>query len=326
VDHIETLLAKLDDRHQQALRWYLDRAGQEHSWPQPIEVAGQKTLLATKAKGIYKPQWSKYTLSVRQTLGGPYPDKSPVERPDGTWSYEYFQENADHTARDKEFTNLGLVACWKDRVPVGVMRQVSGKPHVRYRVLGLALVTGWTAGHFSLEGFSPSGAYREHAPTPEVDVLVTIEDDGPGAREAFDPARVKDARERLKAFVVRRLGQPAFREMLIRLYRGRCALTSCDVVQVLEAAHVTPYRGPDTNEATNGILLRADIHTLFDQGLIAIDPTTRQVIIAPILKGTSYGELEGKVVAEPSDPDRKPSDAALVEHLRWMKLRTLGEG
>lgn len=321
MNHIESFLAKLDDRHRQALRWYLDRAGQEHPWPQPIEIAGQQTLLATQAKGIYKPEWTKYALSVRQTLGGPYPDKPPVVRPDGTWSYEYFQENADPTARDKEFTNRGLLACRDDRVPVGVMRQVNGKPHVRYRVLGLALVTGWNAGHFYLEGFSPSGAYYEPVPAD-----VTTADDEPGAREAFDPARVKDARERLMAFVVRRLGQPAFRDMLLKLYRRRCALTGCDVIEVLEAAHVTPYRGAHTNQATNGILLRADIHTLFDLGLIAIDPTTRQVIIAPALKGTTYGELEGKVVAEPSDPDLKPSDAALVEHLRWMKLRTLGQG
>lgn len=326
MDHIETLLAKLDDRHRQALRWYLDRSGQEHSWPKPVEINGQQTLLATQAKGIYKPGWTKYALSVRQTLGGPYLDLDPVVRPDGTWSYKYFQENSEPSARDEEFTNRGLVACWDDRVPVGVMRQVSGKPHVRYRVLGLALVTGWDEGYFFLEGFSPSGSCRALGPAAQVDVLITIEDDELSAKEAFDPARVKDARERVLASVVRRLGQPQFRNMLIKLYRGRCALTSCDVLEVLEAAHVTPYRGAETNHATNGILLRSDIHALFDLGLIAIDPTTRQVIIAPALKGTAYSELEGKVVAEPSEPDLQPSVAALVEHLRWTKLRSDDEG
>lgn len=317
MEHVEAFLAKLDDRHQQALRWYLDRTGEEHVWPQPLEIAGQQTLLATKAKGIYKPQWTKYALSVRQTLDGPYLDREPVVSPDGTWSYEYFQENEVPAARDEEFTNRGLMACWEDRVPVGVMLQVSEKPHVRYRVLGLALVTGWKDGYFSLVGFSPGSTGQ----AMEVDVIVTIEDDAQNARGVFDPAHVKDARERLMAAVVRRLGQPVFRDMLIRLYRGRCALTSCNVVEVLEAAHVTPYRGAHTNDPTNGILLRSDIHTLYDRGLIAIDPTTRAVILSPILKGTIYGELEGKVVADPSDPALQPSVAALVEHLRWTKLR-----
>jgi len=326
VEHVESFLAKLDDRHRQALRWYLDRTDQTHPWPQKIEIAGQETLLATQAKGIYKPKWTKYALSVKQTLGGHYPDREPVVRADGTWSYAYYQENKDPSARDKEFTNRGLVACRDDRVPIGVMLQVNGKPHARYRVLGLALVTRWDDGYFFLEGFSPSGTLREPEPAPEIDVLFTIKDDRRSANEAFDPAKVSDARERVMAAVVRRLGQPAFRNMLIRLYRGRCALTSCDVPQVLEAAHITPYRGVETNDATNGILLRSDIHTLFDLGLIAIDPTTRQVIIAPALKGTNYGELEGKVVAEPSPPELQPSVAALVEHLRWMKLRTENEG
>ena len=326
MEHVKSFLAKLDDRHRQALRWYLDRAGQEHPYPQPIEIAGQETLLATDAKGIYKPKWINYALSVRQTLGSRYADREPVVRPDGLWLYAYHQENEDPSARDKEFTNRGLVACWKDRVPVGVMRQVSGKPHIRYHVLGLALVTGWDAGYFFLEGFSPSGAYQEPGPAPGIEPLITITDDERSARGAFDPANVKDARERVEALLVRRLGQPAFRNMLIRLYGGRCALTSCDVPQALEAAHVTPYRGAETNHATNGILLRSDIHTLFDQGLIAIDPTTRQVIIASALKGTAYGELEGRAIAEPSSPELQPSTAALVEHLRWTKLRAQDEG
>lgn len=324
VNLLKDLLRELPERHRAALQWFADRAGEEHSWPQPITVGGDATLLASKAKGIYKPEWTKYALSVRQTLGGPYPDRDPEVRLDGTWSYEYFQENKDTSARDQEFTNLGLVACWQDRVPVGVMRQVAGKPHVRYRVLGLALVTGWDAGYFSLEGFSPDGACRE--PGLEVDVLITIQDEGQSGSGAFDPARVKDARERVMASVVRRLGQPAFRSMLIRLYRGKCALTGCDVQPVLEAAHITPYGGAETNHPTNGILLRSDIHVLFDLGLIAIDPTTRQVIIAPSLKGTIYGELEGRVIAEPSNPQLQPSVATLVEHLRRTRLRIQNEG
>ncbi|HUZ56031.1 MAG TPA: HNH endonuclease [Streptosporangiaceae bacterium] len=56
---------------------------------------------------------------------------------------------------------------------------------------------------------------------------------------------------------------------LMAAYSGRCAVTGCTVQAVLEAAHLRPYRGPDSNVTGNGLLLRADIHTLLDLQLLA---------------------------------------------------------
>ncbi|WP_169719739.1 HNH endonuclease, partial [Novosphingobium acidiphilum] len=56
----------------------------------------------------------------------------------------------------------------------------------------------------------------------------------------------------------------------MKAYDGKCAVTSCAIEPLLEAAHIHPYLGPKTNHVTNGMLLRADIHTLFDLGLLAI--------------------------------------------------------
>lgn len=50
---------------------------------------------------------------------------------------------------------------------------------------------------------------------------------------------------------------------------------------MLETAHVLPYRGEHTNDVSNGIILRADFHILFDEGLLALDPDSRSVILAP---------------------------------------------
>ena len=151
---LEARLNALPVQHQRALRWFIDHARTIQPWPGKLD---EETLLATKAKGIYKPKWSKYALSVREVLGEPYPDREPVERQDGTWSYRYFQENRDPEALMKEFTNRGLLACRDNRVPVGVMRQTHGKPNVRYRILGVALVVDWRDGYFQLEGLSPDG-------------------------------------------------------------------------------------------------------------------------------------------------------------------------
>src|SRR5262245_16689368 len=122
---IESALLNLEPRHRTALQWFHERTGQLHKWPEPM---GDGTLLASKAKGIYKPNWMPYALSIRQTLGGPYADREPVHRDDGTWCYAYFQENEDPDQRDREYTNKGLLACLADQVPVGVLRQVTSKP------------------------------------------------------------------------------------------------------------------------------------------------------------------------------------------------------
>src|SRR5882762_8558367 len=91
------LLPDLPERHLAALRWFVGHAGEESSWPKPLPDG---TLLAARAKGIYKPAWSKYALSVRRSLDGPYPDRAIEERADGSWSLEYFQEDMNPTRRD----------------------------------------------------------------------------------------------------------------------------------------------------------------------------------------------------------------------------------
>ena len=157
MESLQEILAQLLARHRTALQWFIENSGTQQPWPEPLTDG---THLVTKAKGIYKPEWSKYTLSVRQVLKGPYPDRDPKFYSDGTWSYSYFQENKSTSDRDAEYTNRGLLACQRDKVPVGVMRQTSNKSPVRYQILGVALVAGWEEGYFLLEGFAPDGHSR----------------------------------------------------------------------------------------------------------------------------------------------------------------------
>lgn len=128
----------------------------------------------------------------------------------------------------------------------------------------------------------------------------------------FDPTDLEDARERISREITCRRGQRAFREALLRAYDGRCAITGCDVKDVLEAAHIVPYLGPLTNRTDNGLLLRADIHTLFDCGLITIDTRTRTVRVAARLLGTDYGRLDGMPLRSPAAMGDAPSGQALI--------------
>ena len=131
---------------------------------------------------------------------------------------------------------------------------------------------------------------------------------------AFDPNNIDDARQRVQRTIAQRRGQQAFRDLLIEAYDGRCCMSGCSVLDVLEAAHIYPYRGPDTNKVDNGLLLRADLHTLFDCGLLAIEPTTLSILVAPTLRGSEYERLHGRALRLTVRPDMRPSAAALAMH------------
>ena len=316
--YLDDLLARLPERHRLALEWFRSYAGTERPWPKPL---ADGTFLASRAKGIYKPGWTEYALSVKETIGGPYPDREPNVRPDGTWSYLYSQEGEGLSARDSLYTNRGLIKCREDQVPVGVIRQVSARPQqARYRVLGLALVAGWDGGYFFLEGFAPDGRSRGRGPAAEIEVITAAQEQAITAAGVFSPEGPLDGRERALASIVRRRGQPQFRRGLLEAYEGRCAISGFDAEEALEAAHIVPYRGPETNHPSNGLLLRADLHSLFDLGLISVDTSTMTIIVAPRLLQTSYGALSGTALRIPNVPGTRPSVEALAKHREWSGL------
>ncbi|MGG5823957.1 HNH endonuclease [Falsiroseomonas sp. HW251] len=138
--------------------------------------------------------------------------------------------------------------------------------------------------------------------------------------QPFDPTNQEDAREKVLREIRARRGQQKFREALVEAYAGRCAITDCSVLDVLEAAHITPYLGPETNHVTNGLLLRADLHTLFDTLLLAVDPDTMKVLVAPTIEDPAYRDLHGKPLRATLTKATAPSERALKQHraeCRW---------
>jgi HNH endonuclease len=130
----------------------------------------------------------------------------------------------------------------------------------------------------------------------------------------FDPNGVEDGRKNILAEVSRRQGQDSFRAALLEAYDGRCAISGTRAIDVLQAAHITAYLGPQTNHATNGLLLRADLHNLFDLKLIRIDPQSFIISVSVVLKRTEYWEFSGKTIDLPSKPNSRPSPLALAKH------------
>ena len=135
----------------------------------------------------------------------------------------------------------------------------------------------------------------------------------------FNPENIEDARERIERAIVQRRGQSSFRQQLLAAYDSQCAITGFDAEQALEAAHIYPYKGEETNRVWNGLLLRADIHTLFDLYLITVHSETKIVYIAPELKNTSYQQLNGREIKLPKDINLRPRKELLRWHFKQCK-------
>jgi ribosomal protein L37AE/L43A len=114
-----------------------------------------------------------------------------------------------------------------------------------------------------------------------------------------------------------RLGQAAFRAALLREQGEQCAISGPAPADVLEAAHLYSYAESGEHHDFGGLLLRRDLHRLFDNGRIAVDPETGLLDAAPELDAYPiYAELHGKPMALNLRPEHR---AWLAAH--WNKHR-----
>lgn len=129
-----------------------------------------------------------------------------------------------------------------------------------------------------------------------------------------------DDRQLVERQIRQRRGQQQFRDTVRERYENCCLVTGCKVLDVLEAAHIKPYRGDEDNHAENGLLLRADIHTLFDLDLLGIDPDELCVKLHPrLMKEPLYQSLANKELHCPQA--RAPSKEALGLRFKQFQMR-----
>ena len=115
-----------------------------------------------------------------------------------------------------------------------------------------------------------------------------------------------------------RLGQGAFRVAVTSVYQHRCIVTGERTLPILDAAHIRPYEEGGEHDVTNGLLLRTDIHRLFDKGYVTISNDGRfevgQRLKADFENGRSYYAMHGRLVAPPHDARSRPAREALEWH------------
>jgi HNH endonuclease len=115
-----------------------------------------------------------------------------------------------------------------------------------------------------------------------------------------------------------RLGQGAFRVMVTEAYQRRCAVTNERTLPVLDAAHIKPFALVGEHELSNGLLLRSDLHTLFDRGYVTVTPNLEFRVSRKIRdqfeNGRDYYALDRRPVRLPVAPNPQPSREMLEWH------------
>jgi len=120
------------------------------------------------------------------------------------------------------------------------------------------------------------------------------------------------------ALIHPRLGQGSFRAAILDAYDRACAVTTEHSLPVLEAAHIRPYEKSGKHEYGNGILLRADIHRLFDKGYVSVTPDLRFRVSRRLRdewkNGASYYPFDGHEVRVPGRAELQPDRRMLEWH------------
>jgi putative restriction endonuclease len=135
---------------------------------------------------------------------------------------------------------------------------------------------------------------------------------------AAQPALQETPRYGNPTLVQPRLGQGGFRYAVTERYERRCAMTGERSLPALEAAHIKPYRENGPHRVSNGLLLRADLHRLFDTGYITITSDHR-VEVSRHLKedfsnGRDYYAMHGRsLIMLPHQIQDKPA----LEFVEW---------
>jgi hypothetical protein len=142
-------------------------------------------------------------------------------------------------------------------------------------------------------------------------------DEALGGEDRYVPNE-GDSRPLVERQLRERRGQAPFRNALRQRHGERCLVTGCKVLAVIEAAHIKPFRGQHDHHPENGLLLRSDIHTLFDLNLLGIEPDTLRVELHHDIE-KEYGHVAGKALM--CEEGCRPSHTALQRRYKLFRNR-----
>lgn len=293
--------------------WFQQNEGQIRPLPygknkpagSPIPLARQAGIFSP-SKAVVEYLGNRYALSVHSNDLKRYPDKEPSRLGNGTWVFDYAAQDGDDRVAGQEYNEV-LMNCLDDAVPIGVMiKETAG-----FRVWGLAYVERYN---------SVSKMFTLHGPvnaeTERRGLFVFSAADQLTKEEAAVINGPDDEEERRLISRVARIQQESFRRKLLIEYDSTCAVTGANVPEVLQAAHIEPYRGRVSQVASNGLLLRSDVHLLYDAHLLSVMPESHLVRMSERLRGTSYERWNGTVIRMPRRIEARPNDELLEQQYK----------
>ncbi len=133
-------------------------------------------------------------------------------------------------------------------------------------------------------------------------------------------AEVAEKKERYgkPVMVLPRLGQGSFRVIVTDAYERRCAVTGERTLPVLDAAHIRPYKDGGPHDPRNGLLLRTDLHRLFDKGYVTVTPALNVEVSRRIKEefenGRDYYAFHGRPLRAPASAAFRPDPTQLAFH------------
>ncbi len=205
---------------------------------------------------------------------------------------------------------------------------------------------GWPDADYFPDGYTiPQSSLVRKPNTPQVppdEVRYTVRTDGastlsalyrlpgsiavvadlaqPDTSPDYNPNSIVSAVRRQWRRIRQRRGQRRFRNHLRDLYGDQCQISGCHVMRAVQAAHIQPYDGVETNNPLNGVLLRSDLHVLFDEHLIQlrVEDGVARVWVDPSLDGTEYEVYrDSELILNNTDG---PSPAAI----EWRNVNLIG--
>jgi len=303
---LDDILARVEPEHARALEWFVDHEGEVG--PRPWRRSGKSvvpgvTFPLVAQRGIHQPRGWLVAISITATASSVYLDGKPTPLGDGTWVLPYRAHGGRDGVGVESRWNRALLMNMIERLPVGVFVP----ERETYRNLGLAMVEDY---------YEDQSAFLLRGPLRRSQNEALWQPRIPSASQRVFAAAesLEDADPRVPSLVRRRKAQDQFRTELLAAYDGKCAVTAYDAEPTLQAAHILAYSGASSQRVSNGLLLRADIHLLYDRHLLSVDPGQKRVWLVDSLRHSTYRNLHHAPLRTPRDAALSPDPEKLAVH------------
>ncbi|SCB90921.1 hypothetical protein [Weissella bombi] len=258
MQNIYEYLENLEKDQKDVLEWFYQKHDTLGSLPKSKRT-DNGNLIVSPAMGIFKAKDNNFATSIKQTLKGPYQDSEIILDKNKIGIFLYHQQSTKNQGifydKDHLAANISLAQNMNKKIPVDVIIQQNGKKEGQniYKFF-IGMIFSWYDGFFIIQIANDKKLIDMNRSESEIKKILTFNNQNILGQE-FDFKNIVDARKQQQRAIIIRQGQVSFRNKLLDIYDRTCSISKVNVESVLEAAHIFPYMGKETNISKNGLLL-----------------------------------------------------------------------